>query len=91
MHDSLTWLSAGARFIHHGNLLAAEVSFRRAIDQDPCLAEAWYNLGWVLDEIGRLAEALAAFQRATALAPTWEDAQHNLALVRRRVRAGPPP
>jgi Flp pilus assembly protein TadD len=43
--------------------------FREAIDMDPSLAEAHFNLGLALDEMGEHQEASAHFRKAKELAP----------------------
>jgi tetratricopeptide (TPR) repeat protein len=40
----------------------------------------------VLDETGRIAEAVAAYKTAIRLAPTYADAHYNLALAYERLR-----
>ena len=44
------------------------------------------RLGNVLDETGRIAEAVAAYKTAIRLAPTYADAHYNLALAYERLR-----
>ncbi len=43
--------------------------FRDAIKQDPGLAEAYFNLGLALDEMGKHSEASEQFKKAKELAP----------------------
>ena len=47
----------------------AESHFRKALEADPKLAEAHYNLGLALDKLDRHDEAKAAFEKALELAP----------------------
>ena len=49
--------------------MAAEIAFRRAIEFAPALAEAHANLGFVLEQQGRLTEAEAYYQHAIAHMP----------------------
>jgi tetratricopeptide (TPR) repeat protein len=61
-----------------GRLQRAESDLRRALALRPRWAEAWGELGRVLQDRGRVAEARAAFDRAVAFDPT------HLALGRAR-------
>lgn len=45
----------------------------------PDLALGWYNLGLIQRQCGALAEAIAAYQRAIALAPGHAESHQNLA------------
>ena len=59
---------ARIRFLH-GDRKGAEDALRSALRKDPYDAPALAALGTVLSADGRVAEALAAYQRAAALAP----------------------
>jgi len=63
------------------NLEKAESLIRRAIDLDPAMAEAHYNLGRVLQDRGQAEAMLEAYQRAIALDPALEFAHFNLGLA----------
>lgn len=56
-------------------LEAAAVEFGRAINIDPNLAAAWYNLGAVQSKLGHLNEAIKCYRRYLALAPEAKDAR----------------
>jgi tetratricopeptide (TPR) repeat protein len=64
----------------------AEQHYRAAIACDARYALAWFDLGNVLDETGRILEAIRAYETAVALAPTYADAHYNLALAHERNR-----
>jgi DNA-binding transcriptional MerR regulator len=57
----------------------AERLLRRAVTIDPRFAEAWSNLGAILDRRGDRSGALDAFERAVALDPFLSEARANLA------------
>jgi protein O-GlcNAc transferase len=56
---------------------AAQDAARQAVEADPNLARAHYNLGRVYQQEGRNEDALAAYQEATRL-----DAQDGQAFMR---------
>lgn len=58
---------------------AAEAHFRRAIELNPSLAVAHSNRGWLLMQLGRAAEGIAASERAVALDPLDAGLLTNLA------------
>lgn len=64
----------------------AEHHYRAAIACDARYALAWFDLGNVLDETGRILDAIRAYETAVALAPTYADAHYNLALAYERNR-----
>jgi Tfp pilus assembly protein PilF len=49
------------------DLGGAVAGYRRALALDPKLAQAHFNLGWVLQSQGRFAESLKCFRRGHAL------------------------
>lgn len=58
---------------------AAEASYRLAICADPGVALYWFNLGVAVEDQGRCAEAIAAYERAIELDADAADAHYNLA------------
>jgi len=60
----------GVTHAQKGNWDVAEGHFKKAIEADPKLAEAQFNLGLALDKLGKHGEATAAFKTALELAPT---------------------
>ncbi len=58
---------------------AAESSYRLAICADPGVALYWFNLGVAVEDQGRRAEAIAAYERAIELDEGTADAHYNLA------------
>ena len=55
-----------------------------AKDFDPAFAEAWYNLGDLLDDQGRSEAAIESLRKAVQVAPDHSDAIFNLALLLQR-------
>ncbi len=59
----------------------AMAAYRRALELDPDLPDAWLNLGRLLHEHGELAEAERSYRRAVALQPDEPTAAYNLGVV----------
>ena len=51
----------------------------RALELDPALADAWSMVGTLLLDAGRAREAVTCFEKASALEPSNESVQLNLA------------
>ena len=64
----------------------AEKHYRQAIESDPRYSLAYFDLGNVLDETGRVQEAILTYKTALQLAPTYADAHYNLALAYEKIR-----
>ncbi len=62
--DTLSAL--GSANLKLGRLSQAERLLQRAVDEDPTFAAAWNNLGVILMERGKTAEAAQVFRRAFA-------------------------
>ncbi|WP_377507781.1 tetratricopeptide repeat protein [Octadecabacter sp. R77987] len=62
--DTLSAL--GSANLRLGRLGQAETLLRRAVDEDASFAAAWNNLGVILMERGKIAEASQVFRRAFA-------------------------
>jgi len=62
-----------------GELTAAESCYRLAICADATVPLYWFNLGVALEDQGRHAEAIGAYERAIELGPGSADAHFNLA------------
>ncbi|SMX42301.1 tetratricopeptide repeat protein [Maliponia aquimaris] len=60
-------MALGSANLGLGRLHQAEPLLRRAIKEEPDWPEAWNNLGVVLIELGKVAEAAEVFRRAYAL------------------------
>ncbi|MGA7384061.1 MAG: tetratricopeptide repeat protein, partial [Methylocella sp.] len=63
----------------------AEAAYRRAVKADPSFPPGWHNLADLLDESGRLSEAVDCERRALAADPLYADAMFNLALFLQRL------
>jgi len=61
-----------------------KAAYRWAVRADPKFAPAWHNLADLLDERGRLAEAVDCEKRALDANPHYADAMFNMALFLQR-------
>jgi tetratricopeptide (TPR) repeat protein len=72
------------RLLHMaGNLEGAEQVYRAAAETEPLLS---FNLGVLLDDLGREPDAILAYREALALDPELADAHFNLARLYERAR-----
>ena len=72
------YITLGIAYRQKGDLAAAEATYRRAISVSDRYPFAWYNLGNVLLDQGRRAEAAAAFDKTLALEPDFTAAREGL-------------
>ena len=73
----------GVRSHSAGDLDHALQEYRRALQNDPGMANAYYNIGLVYRSKGDPGQARTALQQALTLAPDLTDAHYMLALVLR--------
>ncbi len=79
-------INLGTLYYNRQEFGLAERHYRQAIDADSRYALAYFDLGNVLDETGRVHEAVATYKTALLLAPTYADAHYNLALAYEKLR-----
>ncbi len=72
--DARQLAELGHIYAGQGLLLYAEQLFRMALQQDPGLAGAWFNLGVVLAKRGEFSAARQAAQQAQRLEPGFTQA-----------------
>jgi tetratricopeptide (TPR) repeat protein len=65
---------------------AAVEAYRRAVELEPQLADAWVNLGRLAHEAGRAREAVQLYERALEASPDDPVIHYNLALALEDVR-----
>jgi len=72
----------GAALQRLGRREDALACYRQAVALDPGLADAWYNLGWLLKAAGRFEEALEAYAQALQAGVSGPEEVHlNRAVI----------
>ncbi len=61
----------------------AELSYRKAIEIKPDLADVHYNLGNLLKELGKSQDAELSYRKAIEIKPDYADAHYNLGKILR--------
>jgi tetratricopeptide (TPR) repeat protein len=79
--EAVALLEQGTKLAREGDLEGAAATLARAVELDPDLTDAHFNLGVVERRRGRPEAALAALQRVVELAPDDADAYVRLGLL----------
>ena len=77
---SFTWKVLAAALKQNGRIDESLVASQKSVQLDPEDAEAYYNLGIVMQELGRLDEAEAIYKKAITLKPDHKT-HNNLGIV----------
>lgn len=80
-HAAGTWASIGAAEGKKQHYEESEKAYRKAIELNPDLAEAWMGLGTTLRYIGRAKDAEDALRKALNLKPVLGGAWYNLGAI----------
>ena len=75
-----TWKVLAAALKQNGRIDESLVASQKSVQLDPQDAEAYYNLGIVMQDLGRLEEAEAIYKKAIALKPDHKT-HNNLGIV----------
>lgn len=71
--------------LNTGDLAAAERYLKSCLKRHPAYAPAWYTLAVLNRRLGRIDEAIAAYERVISLDPEQPEAWANLAKLRERL------
>lgn len=83
--DAQVWACLANAQDHCRKTDEAIASYKRALDIDPYLVDAWQNLGIIAAQTGHLREAEMFFVEAQKLDPTSKIIKYNLRLVRHNI------
>src|SRR5208337_4923883 len=67
--------------IQKNDFTAAEMLLRKAIEKDSNNYQAWFDLGFVLNRLGRSDESIAAYRKSVAAKPDVFESNLNLGLM----------
>jgi predicted O-linked N-acetylglucosamine transferase (SPINDLY family) len=81
--EALQW---ARQLLGAGDHARAEVVYRRLVEAEPAAADPWHELGVLLLQVDRPAEAVASLRRATELDPSAVAYHINLAAAYRMLK-----
>jgi len=67
--------------IQKNDFTAAETLLKKAIDKDPKNYQAWFDLGFVLNRLGRIEDSIHAYRQSVAAKPEVFETNLNLGLM----------
>ncbi|MFI5096225.1 MAG: tetratricopeptide repeat protein [Candidatus Acidiferrales bacterium] len=67
--------------IQKNDFTGAETLLKKAIDKDPKNYQAWFDLGFVLNRLGRVEESIHAYRQSVAAKPDVFESNLNLGLM----------
>jgi len=77
--DPIQQVEIGNMYLQLGSFADSAAAYRKAIELDPTIAEAHFNLGNALCELNEPAAALDAYRQAIEVRPDFFEAYFNLA------------
>jgi len=67
--------------IQKNDFASAEPLLRKALDRDPRNYQAWFDLGFVLNKLGRASDSIHAYRQSVAAKPDVFESNLNLGLM----------
>src|SRR6202158_3611099 len=67
--------------IQKNEFTGAETLLKKAIDKDPKNYQAWFDLGFVLNRLGRVEDSIHAYRQSVAAKPEVFETNLNLGLM----------
>jgi Tfp pilus assembly protein PilF len=67
--------------IQRNDFTGAETLLKKAIDKDPKNYQAWFDLGFVLNRLGRVEDSIHAYRQSVAAKPEVFETNLNLGLM----------
>jgi tetratricopeptide (TPR) repeat protein len=71
--------------IQKNNFVAAETLLKKAIERDPKNYQAWFDLGFVYNRLGRSEDSIHAYRQSVAAKPDVFESNLNLGLMLARI------
>lgn len=78
---ALGYMRTGVRLGKAGDYGSAVIHLRKAVETNPQLTEAWFDLAGALMQKGDVDEAIQTFPKALRLEPRWPEAHYQFALA----------
>jgi Flp pilus assembly protein TadD len=79
--DTLPEIAQAEDAIQKSDFTAAEPLLKKALEKDPNNFQAWFDLGFVLNHLGRNDESIAAYRKSVAAKPDVFESNLNLGLM----------
>jgi Flp pilus assembly protein TadD len=79
--DQLPEIAQAEDAINKGDFAGAETLLKKALDKDPNHYQAWFDLGFALNRLGRSDESIAAYRKSVAAKPDIFESNLNLGLM----------
>ncbi|HVT93305.1 MAG TPA: tetratricopeptide repeat protein [Bryobacteraceae bacterium] len=86
---ALGYMRTGVRLGKAGDYSSAVIHLRKAVEANPQLTEAWFDLAGALMQKGDVDEAIQTFPQALRLEPGWPEAHYQFALALLRANRRP--
>jgi Flp pilus assembly protein TadD len=79
--DTPPEIAQGEDAIQKGDFAGAETLLRKALDKDANNYQAWFDLAFALNRLGRADESIAAYRKSVAAKPDVFESNLNLGLM----------
>ena len=74
-------IAQAENLIQKGDFAGAETLLKKALDKDPNNYQAWFDLGFVLNRLGRTDESIVAYRKSVDAKPDVFESNLNLGLM----------
>ena len=79
--DTPPEIAQAEQAIQKNDFTGAETLLKKAIDKDPKNYQAWFDLGFVLNRLGRVEDSIHAYRQSVAAKPEVFETNLNLGLM----------
>lgn len=73
--------TTGLRILETKDYQKALVCFERATEKNPSFADAYYQIAYCMNNLGRSEEAVEAYKKAIRIKPSYVEAYYSLRVV----------